>query len=159
MILHMGLHMLEGCPGIVQLYQLALPTLEERARVFAPLKTREQLGAGYAGNLMGTHELSVPSACQTQFTANWVPGANAGPCSWHVEHAFVSNGCEWASMQQLALDSCFECLQTQQVLERLAASMHSTWTVEAVMKTLCHRQCASCVRQHTQRWHCAFVGA
>ncbi|KAK9861409.1 hypothetical protein WJX84_009398 [Apatococcus fuscideae] len=47
MLIHMGLHMLEGLPGIVQLYQLAVPGLEERARVLPAMQTREQLGAGY----------------------------------------------------------------------------------------------------------------
>ena len=48
MLIHMGLHMLEGLPGIVQLYQLAVPGLEERARVLPAMQTREQLGAGCA---------------------------------------------------------------------------------------------------------------
>ena len=42
----MGLHMLDGLPGPMQLYQLAVPGLEERVRVLPTLQTREQLGAG-----------------------------------------------------------------------------------------------------------------
>ena len=70
MILHMGLHMLEGFPGIVQLYQLVLPMLEERARVLAPLKTREQLGAGYAINHIDPSALWMAPACKAQPVAH-----------------------------------------------------------------------------------------
>lgn len=70
MILHMGLHMLEGFPGIVQLYQLVLPTLEERARVLAPLKSREQLGAGYGSTQIGPSELWMPPVCKAQHIAH-----------------------------------------------------------------------------------------
>ncbi|KAK9843188.1 hypothetical protein WJX74_008421 [Apatococcus lobatus] len=46
-LIHMGLHMIEGLQGIVQLYQIAIPGLEDRARITAPLSTLEKLGAGY----------------------------------------------------------------------------------------------------------------
>lgn len=46
MIVHMGMHMLEGMSGIMQLYQIAIPGMEDRARILPPLKTLEQLGAG-----------------------------------------------------------------------------------------------------------------
>ena len=52
----MGLHMLEGLPGTMQLYQLAVPGLEERVRVLPALQTREQIGAGQV-NLFGMVKL------------------------------------------------------------------------------------------------------
>lgn len=45
-MVHMGLHVIEGMSGIMQLYQIAIPGLEERARVLPPLNTLEKLGAG-----------------------------------------------------------------------------------------------------------------
>ena len=44
--MHMGLHILSGLPGTTQLHQLILPGLEERARFFPAIETREQLSAG-----------------------------------------------------------------------------------------------------------------
>ena len=45
-LIHMGLHMIEGLQGIVQLYEIAIPGLEDRACILAPLSTLEKLGAG-----------------------------------------------------------------------------------------------------------------
>lgn len=45
-MVHMGLHMIEGMTGIVQLYQIAIPGMEDRARVLPSLTTLEKLGAG-----------------------------------------------------------------------------------------------------------------
>lgn len=46
LMMHMGLHILNGLPGSTQLYQLIVPGLEERARFFPAIRTRGQLNAG-----------------------------------------------------------------------------------------------------------------
>lgn len=45
-MVHMGFHMIEGMSGIMQLYQIAIPGMEDRSRILPPLKTLEKLGAG-----------------------------------------------------------------------------------------------------------------
>ncbi len=46
LLMHMGLHILDSLPSPTQLYQLILPGMEERARFFPAIRTREQLSAG-----------------------------------------------------------------------------------------------------------------
>ncbi|KAK9862515.1 hypothetical protein WJX84_006776 [Apatococcus fuscideae] len=85
LMMHMGLHILNGLPGSTQLYQLIVPGLEERARFFPAIRTRGQLNAGY---------LDAPAAALAPLTGAhgkfWLPPVTMVFCA--IEHMDVLKG-------------------------------------------------------------------